>query len=435
MHLQYNFRGKYDSGEDYSVKDVVSYQPTVNDPIKYYMCLSVHDGALPVSPSPSGDNSNWGIINTLSNFPQTVDSFLYRVNIQANDKVDIARINELTLKTTLTTAEQDELSNLIAKHRNKLFQAEDINAIQDSLSNLQIFFKDKVEGYLNNSVASIQGVKDSALAALENKKNNLDLYLDSTTAGALRVDLGVMSDLTTADKTSLVKAVNEVKGTTIGTLSNLKTVDKTSIVNALNEVRNGQLQDIPSGTDILTLKDGRYFGTNLVNAPNSDKFKIEISTASSNSYKTYEATQLISNQKWIQIASLHPTLGTLIHFGWVEMLTDKAPTWSMMPMQNGATAFAVGSEPYFTKIGKVVYIKSVLTNITNVNTIVCTLPAGYRPSLMSHNFLAPIISISGVGRFARFTIGIDGTIKMEYTNDGVYNASHYFQIHTSFVCN
>lgn len=54
--------------------------------------------------------------------------------------------------------------------------------------------------------------------------------------------IGVLSSLTTTDKSSLVGAVNEVNGNIsgIGNLSNLTTTDKSSLVGAVNEV-NGNV--------------------------------------------------------------------------------------------------------------------------------------------------------------------------------------------------
>jgi hypothetical protein len=371
--MEYNFRGQYDATQSYAIKDVVSFQSTLPATyVKYYMCLIPNDSSNPASPDPYSDNASWGEINSLSNFPNSVDSFLYRTNIQGNDKVDIARINELTLKTSLTTTEQDELTYLTSKHRNKLFQADDLNAIQDSLSNLQIFFKDKVDAKLNSNISSIQTVKDSALVALDNKKNSIDLYLDSTTAGALRTDLGVMSDLTTTNKTSLVKAVNELKST-------LPSVAfKTVLVGGVSLVAD-------SNADILQIVAGN--GISISADANSDSFTIDI----------------------------------------------KNPTWTNLTLQNGVTAFALGSEPIFTKIGNVVYIKGAVTNISAVNTIIGTLPSGYRPSIMSHNFVQATSTVNSSARVARWVIGLDGTIKLEGTTDALYNASYWYPVHTSFI--
>jgi hypothetical protein len=260
--MQYNFRGQYDSTQSYAVSDVVSY--TINGITKYYYCLSPNDNTSPQYPS-SSDTSYWGVINSLSNFPNTVDSFIYRVNIQAQDKADIDRINQLTLQTTLSSDEQTELNNLISKHRNKLFLADDLNAIQDSLSNMQLFFKDRIESYVNSNVNSITTATNNALAALDAKKASIDLYMDSTTAGAIRSDMGVMGDLTTTDKSSLVNAINEVKANSIQN-SNLGVANGVATLGSDGKVPASQL-NVSSTGDKITLTDaGGYFTTDNVEA-------------------------------------------------------------------------------------------------------------------------------------------------------------------------
>ena len=147
--MQYNFRGIYDPYLSYVVQDVVSYQPTINDPVKYYFCLTVNDSVNPQTPNQSGDTIYWAIVNALSNFPNSVDTFLNHTNIQASDQTDINRFQELTLKSNRTTAEDDELNILTQTLREKLILPQDFNALQESISNLQMFFKTNVEGYIN----------------------------------------------------------------------------------------------------------------------------------------------------------------------------------------------------------------------------------------------------------------------------------------------
>ena len=53
--------------------------------------------------------------------------------------------------------------------------------------------------------------------------------MDGTTAGAIRNDVGVMTDLTTDDKSSLVNAINEV---------NSKEVDLTPLENMINQTND-----------------------------------------------------------------------------------------------------------------------------------------------------------------------------------------------------
>lgn len=276
--MDFNFRGTYDSSKNYVKKDVVSYQPTSNDSIKYYFCLTNHTNASPQAPSPASDTIYWGLMNASSNFPNNVDSFLYRSTIQASDRVDIERINALAVKPNLTETEQNELSSLTQKHRNKLLLADDINAIQQSISNLQMFYKDKVEARLNENILEINTTKDSVLASIEAKKNNVIEYMDGTTAGAIRNDIGIMGELDTSEKTSLVAAINEVNSkevnldpinNKIGDLTILETIEKTNLVDAINEIKTEFTTH--SAEDATILEKGHVQLSNAVTSTDETK--------------------------------------------------------------------------------------------------------------------------------------------------------------------
>lgn len=181
--MQYNYKGKYDATIAYSLKDVVSYQPTTSDPVKYYFCITANTGQFPLVNS---DNQYWAIINALSNFPNSVDTFMNRSRIQASDKEDLTRFQQLTLQTSLTASEQDELNSLNQKLRNKLILPEDLNALQESIGNMQMYLKDSVEGYINQKQAEMQakvekftdkGVYSSATTY---QANNFVTYQDET---------------------------------------------------------------------------------------------------------------------------------------------------------------------------------------------------------------------------------------------------------------
>ncbi len=186
--MDYRFLGEFSSSTTYMIKDVVSY--AVDEVTYYYMCL--RDNTVGQVPVANADSTYWGLMNTNSNFPNELDSFVFKADIQASDQTDINRIVELKRKTTLTPTEQIELNTLTLKHKNKFQTADDINKMQNSLMNLQLFFKDKVEG------------------RLEQRLQEINTYLDSTDAGDMRTDIGVMADLSTTNKSSLVNALNEV---------------------------------------------------------------------------------------------------------------------------------------------------------------------------------------------------------------------------------
>ncbi|MGG3891997.1 tail fiber protein [Metabacillus fastidiosus] len=206
--MEYKFRGKYDPLQSYIKKDVVSYQTSETQPVKFYMCLTDHTTTQ--TPYVNRDSQYWGLLNSNSNFPESVDSFLYRANVQVTDQADINRIETLKKKSTLTVDEQNELNALMTKHRNKFILADDVNTIQDSITNVQMFFKDKVDSKLDQYSNQINVNKDNALIAIENKKKDIITYMSSTDAGSIRNDIGVMGELPTVDKTSLVNSIKEV---------------------------------------------------------------------------------------------------------------------------------------------------------------------------------------------------------------------------------
>ena len=78
-----------------------------------------------------------------------------------------------------------------------------------------------------------------------------DAYVVGSNIEAFTVEdvVGHIQDLTTADKSNLVAAVNELV-TSIGDLSTLTTTDKTSLVNAANEILS----------TFLSTVGGTYFG-------------------------------------------------------------------------------------------------------------------------------------------------------------------------------
>src|SRR5690606_27929613 len=112
--------------------------------------------------------------------------------ISAADVPLIQRFQELKLKSNRTPSEETEMANLTAQLKNKLISAEDFNHFQDALVNMQLFIRDEVDVYIASKQAEVDTAKNNALIAIEQKKENVIEYMDSTTAGAIRNDIGVM---------------------------------------------------------------------------------------------------------------------------------------------------------------------------------------------------------------------------------------------------
>ncbi len=190
----------------------------------------------------------------LTKFPLDIDSFEKKLDILISDLPYMRRIKSLQEKDQLTPTEADELTSLLIQFKNKRFTAQDYNQLTEAMVAMQTWLKNNTEDWLTNAQnefssyidnkkdeiiteqanvvntinttkndainsintvkmnaeSNIQTTKDSALMAIENKKENILTYMDSTTAGQIRNDIGVMGELTTTAKESLVAAVNEV---------------------------------------------------------------------------------------------------------------------------------------------------------------------------------------------------------------------------------
>ncbi|MGL6175124.1 MAG: hypothetical protein ACRC1P_11015 [Cellulosilyticaceae bacterium] len=104
-----------------------------------------------------------------SNFPNQVDTFMEHYDISPSDIPSIARFQELKAKMDLTSEETVELNNLSNVLRNKLWTAEDLNKIQDCMVNLETFFKNQTEVYINN----LFNQYDTRMNNLETRNDNM----------------------------------------------------------------------------------------------------------------------------------------------------------------------------------------------------------------------------------------------------------------------
>lgn len=87
--------------------------------------------------------------SNLSVFPEQIDVFQTHYDVGATDIVNVQRYQTLRVKDSLTSAESDEINTLFSVLRNKLFLAEDFNKLQDSITNLETFFKYQTEEYIS----------------------------------------------------------------------------------------------------------------------------------------------------------------------------------------------------------------------------------------------------------------------------------------------
>lgn len=95
-----------------------------------------------------------------STFPTQIDQFIENTEIQASDMLPLKRYQELKLMQSRTPAEDDELALLTQQLRPKLMLSEDYNHMKDSIKNVQTFFRDSVDGYIQTKQVEFQDELD-----------------------------------------------------------------------------------------------------------------------------------------------------------------------------------------------------------------------------------------------------------------------------------
>lgn len=149
------------------------------------------------------------------------DTFIELYDLPPSYEPLVLEFSQLRAKENKTPTEElrfNELTNIL---QNYIIDTDKWNKFCDAVTGLQKFFLENTQGYIdtlkvdvNNTVANgkaeIDTTKDNALISIEQKKENIIDYMDNTTAGAIRNDIGIMGDLETTDKSSLVGAINEV---------------------------------------------------------------------------------------------------------------------------------------------------------------------------------------------------------------------------------
>ena len=110
----------------------------------------------------------------LSVFPDQIDTFITHSDVGSADLANVSRYQELKVKDSLTSAESDEMATLFSMLREKIWTAEDLNKLQDSITNLETFFKYQTEVYISDLFAQY----DEKMANFEDRVQTLETNVD-----------------------------------------------------------------------------------------------------------------------------------------------------------------------------------------------------------------------------------------------------------------
>lgn len=108
--------------------------------------------------------------------------------------------------------------------------------------------------------------------------------------------------------------------------------------------------------------------------------------------------------------------------------------WCDLNLENGVQAYAAGNKPQYRRIGKVVFLRGAVTNVNVRNTVIATLPEGFRPSTMSYPYVQNTSLRTGdFMMMSRIIAGTNGQIKIEALSDGAAFGNKWFPINCCFV--
>ena len=149
------------------------------------------------------------------------DTFIELYDLPPSYEPLVLEFAQLRANQNKTPEEEARFNELTTMLQNYILDTEKWNKFCDAVTGLQKFFLENTQGYIDglktetrqtvdNGKVEINTTKDNALVAIENKKDNIIAYMDETTAGAIRNDIGVMGDSTIegrslVDKTNLLK--------------------------------------------------------------------------------------------------------------------------------------------------------------------------------------------------------------------------------------
>lgn len=114
------------------------------------------------------------------------------------------------------------------------------------------------------------------------------------------------------------------------------------------------------------------------------------------------------------------------------MATDTG--WIDLTLAEGIESYSANQKPQYRKIGKIVFIRGAVTNIPERNTVIATLPIGFRPVSVSNTYVQNTSLRTGdFAMIARLTINTSGVLKLEGISDGAsYEDGKWFPITCSY---
>lgn len=225
--------------------------------------------------------------------------------------------------------------------------------------------------------------KTSLVDAINEVDSNTDINI--TAISDILTDIGIIANLTTLDGTDLVLAINSLKGevdtntTSIGTLGSLTTTEQTDLVGAINEVDLDLLinseytnQDNPRFATDTTLAVTTFDTGNLFNIHNSSAMAEGDQFFNDNSNNGGAGSAMIGDAITLT-TSLGNSGRTDLRYGYefyINEITSGAGTTDPI-VENATTYYPItqNNDLYLGNIGKTISWSGWVYNADGSNTI------------------------------------------------------------------
>ncbi|WP_456010667.1 viral A-type inclusion protein [Clostridium butyricum] len=287
--------------------------------------------------------------------------------------------------------------------------------------------KNEVDEAITIATNKIEEVEQSIINA-NNSKTELDA--SKTIADTTKIDLdnaNVQAEKNIEELNKLGDATDlaaKVQTNTENISKNNKSIEEVN--SHLNDITNSGYFDIAKdmkGADYKTIKENGFY-RNVTGTPTTGTGGVLLVISNTDKWSVA--------YKWLSISNAVITEYNACKDGdnyeeWKEISTNDTG-WLTLPLSSGVVVDS-GLTPQYRKIGNRVFIRGSVKNIVSGNSVIGTLPVGFRPVLQNHHYA----TFTNTNACASFNISTDGRIIYQGNSTNTFNAEWFVVITNNFI--
>lgn len=208
---------------------------------------------------------------------------------------------------------------------------------------------------------------------------------------------------------------------------------QTAVTALQTQVAALQPQVLVENIDIFSLNIGRYYVPNaevsatLLNKPITNTWTayIEVLPAGADGQKIVRYCPVSKDfESYYQVAYYSGSWGN-----W-KVVSLKHTDWTDLPLATGISAYSEAQKPRYMRHNKTIFLSGVVTGLTEHDSLIGTLPSGFRPAKRV------ILPIASVGQcISKISIDTDGTITYNRSTIEPITAVNWHSIACCFESN